>query len=390
MRLIKDETLEAMAKAVQAADGSADQMTPEEMAARVTELGGLMERLTKRTITDADFQKIQDVFGMTNNSFAYCKNLEHIKLKGDNGNYCRGIFNECNNLKTVDMSEWRAAYLQPFFFRYTKIEVLDFPETIRSVHTACTNNKSLRIVRFHGKAMSNPSYQLQTAFSDCTALELVDFSDYTGDIIPIINSDCFKHVPNTCKILVPVSKIRAWKAASNWSSLASQIVCSLDEGYTVSGTIPIGTYINGLAITASQTKITGVHCIGAPTGSELVLSNGTTITAEQGDVLLDADIAIGASEEAKTYYYVTKFDGVDFYYNEWTEDVPASGEVQLTAVCDKCGAIHHSMVQDYQLFTTCPTCQECGDGLGFVCRDGLTYCSSCESFTEGESCSNCS
>lgn len=57
-------------------------------------------------------------------------------------------------------------------------------------------------------------------FLSCSSLSKVTLRAL---VPPSIQADTFKLVPNTCVIEVPAESVEAYKAAPNWSTLASQI-----------------------------------------------------------------------------------------------------------------------------------------------------------------------
>lgn len=152
------------------------------------------------TIADSAFResKIEQYVGIPEyiniNAFNNCSNLINIDLGGLKteglGEYClcktaiadtgkinagvipRGAFYECTKLKTVELSQ-----------RTSKI---DF-----------------------------------SAFSGCTSLEKILCPATTP---PTLDSTSFTDIPETCKIFVPDESVEAYKAATNWSDVASQIV----------------------------------------------------------------------------------------------------------------------------------------------------------------------
>ena len=66
------------------------------------------------------------------------------------------------------------------------------------------------------------SSTLTNTFKDCTALELVDFSEATA--VPSITANTFSDTNSTFKIVVPDALYNNWIAATNWSALSAQIV----------------------------------------------------------------------------------------------------------------------------------------------------------------------
>lgn len=77
------------------------------------------------------------------------------------------------------------------------------------------------------KLSSAESTGLGSAFSGCTHLELVDFSQATA-VPALSNISTFSNTNNTFKIVVPDALYNDWIAASNWSTYASQIVKASD------------------------------------------------------------------------------------------------------------------------------------------------------------------
>jgi hypothetical protein len=263
--VIEDTTLTALANSVRSADGSTEQMTPDEMAERVTELGAITKRLIARTITDDDIKNFPSNSVLGSRSFAYCTKLTKVRTPAFVTNTLPGgCFTQCTKLEAFDFGDWKPTWLDGDAFQNTKIVEMDVPSSVDRVNYTFTNMKSLQTVRFHG----NKSLRIDGAFVYDNALKLVDFSDFTG-AVPTVASDTFNATNGTFKILVPVSLIRAWKVAPNWAARASQIVCSLGDGYTVtiSNDLQVneGTeiYINGIAHPLRAGDVyNGVHCVG--------------------------------------------------------------------------------------------------------------------------------
>lgn len=62
----------------------------------------------------------------------------------------------------------------------------------------------------------NSSSGFNNAFTGCTALELVDFSEAT-EVPALSNVNAFSNTNNTYSIVVPDSLYSSWIASSNWS-----------------------------------------------------------------------------------------------------------------------------------------------------------------------------
>ena len=61
------------------------------------------------------------------------------------------------------------------------------------------------------------------AFENCYSVAFYDFSNYTS-VPTLSNTNAFTGIAADCQIRVPASLVDAWKAATNWSSLADHIV----------------------------------------------------------------------------------------------------------------------------------------------------------------------
>jgi hypothetical protein len=62
-----------------------------------------------------------------------------------------------------------------------------------------------------------------SVFSSCAGMKFYDFSKHTG--VPTLgSSDAFNKISSDCEIRVPMALVDEWKAATNWSTYASNIV----------------------------------------------------------------------------------------------------------------------------------------------------------------------
>ncbi len=88
-----------------------------------------------------------------------------------------------------------------------------------SVFNSCYN---LTEVVFPSTLSTSGSIQSYT-FTLCYNILTYDFSHCVG-VIPLSNTNAFSTLNPSAKILVPASLEAEWKAATNWSTYASQIV----------------------------------------------------------------------------------------------------------------------------------------------------------------------
>ena len=65
------------------------------------------------------------------------------------------------------------------------------------------------------------------AFYNCYGVAFYDFSTYTS-VLTLSNTNTFTSIPSDCKIIVPDNLYDTWKAATNWSTYASNIIKTSD------------------------------------------------------------------------------------------------------------------------------------------------------------------
>lgn len=61
-----------------------------------------------------------------------------------------------------------------------------------------------------------------SAFKNCTSVRFIDFMHCTS--VPTLDQDSLSNIPSDCEIRVPAPLAANWKAATNWSKYALQIV----------------------------------------------------------------------------------------------------------------------------------------------------------------------
>lgn len=83
---------------------------------------------------------------------------------------------------------------------------------------AFRSNTSLTRIRVPGSVKSLGNY----VFNSCNYIKEVDFSRHTS--VPTLGTNAFPATSYAYKILVPSSLLSTWKAATNWSTYASNIV----------------------------------------------------------------------------------------------------------------------------------------------------------------------
>ena len=126
-------------------------------------------------------------------AFAYCELLEEVNLPASltAGN---SAFQYCTSLSKVTLNEGISVIDQYMFFGCTALTEIHFPKSITHIKT--------------------------NAFSNCDSMQVYDFSQHES--IPTL--DLYLAIPDGCEIRVPASLYSRWKASTNWSTYAANIV----------------------------------------------------------------------------------------------------------------------------------------------------------------------
>ncbi len=178
---------------------------------------------------------------LSNYCFYYCSSLKSITLPKevtDLGNY---TFEYCYSLKNVNIPIGVAS--MPFygFSNCYSLESVSIPSEVSSLNSYTFEHCStLRSIIIPSKVTSTQNY----TFGYCSVLQSIifpskfnyigsksfyscyvaiyDFTSLTS--IPSMSSAESLKVSSDCVIKVPASLLDSWKAATNWSTYASQIV----------------------------------------------------------------------------------------------------------------------------------------------------------------------
>lgn len=135
-----------------------------------------------------------DVKTLGNATFQYCANL--AKCEMILSTIPLNFFRFCFNLEGVNMAEGITEIGGYAFWQCYRIHEFTFPKSLKSIAA--------------------------NAFYYCGAVKY-DFTK-AEDIPTLANTSAFTGIPATSKIIVPDALYDDWKAATNWSTYASQII----------------------------------------------------------------------------------------------------------------------------------------------------------------------
>ena len=174
------------------------------------------------------FQNIKDCSGMfLNNTSVTLLDLSNIKYSGK-VNFTQ-LFAGCSNLTGISFPQTFITISSSSYMFNNCSSLVDvvfqisFPSSMNSMFRNCS---SLKKVHFNSSIFSPVDVtDTSSLFYGCTRLEkvILNHSSSANNILQLSSSSALTGVPSTCKFYVPDALVNRYKAATNWSAIASQI-----------------------------------------------------------------------------------------------------------------------------------------------------------------------
>lgn len=176
------------------------------------------------------------------NCFASCDGLTHVKLPNGLTDIPSSAFSGCSSLQEINLPDSLTTIGQQAFYFCDQLTKVKIPDGIKEISNGafleCEFIVNLEIPygvtsignnAFSGcelieKINIPPSVTniVAGAFGYCSGLLCCDFSNHTS--IPTLGTDVFKRAHANLQIRVPAALVDEWKAATNWSEYADNIV----------------------------------------------------------------------------------------------------------------------------------------------------------------------
>ena len=181
--------------------------------------------------------------GSDSNKETYCLLLKKAEIGSNVNTIGATAFQKCYNLSHISISEGVTTFKNYAFDSCYHLSIANVPRSI-SINDGLTFKYCRSLSQFHiadgvttiCKEMFSNCSSLTTinipgsvtsidyrAFFSCKFMKYYDFTDHTS-IPALSNSNAFNEIPSDCEIRVPAALVDEWKAATNWSTYASQIV----------------------------------------------------------------------------------------------------------------------------------------------------------------------
>lgn len=153
-------------------------------------------------------------------AFRYAYSLDSLTIPESVTNISSSIFHYNYGLLGAIIPEGNTKLERNFFGYCESLANIVIPKSVTTIRSnAFTNCSSLAEVIVLGSVTSIES----SAFSNCTAAAIYDFTACTA-VPTLAATSAFTGIPSDCEIRVPASLADEWKAATNWSTYAANIV----------------------------------------------------------------------------------------------------------------------------------------------------------------------
>lgn len=133
--------------------------------------------------------------------FAACSALTDIAFSDPDNAYAVGGFEKCVSLQSVQLPDWVNSISSDAFSGCSALTGMVIPKGVTKI-------------------------QYRT-FEKCTGARFYDFSQHTA-VPELAATNAFTNISADCEILVSAALADEWKAATNWSNYADQIVVKTD------------------------------------------------------------------------------------------------------------------------------------------------------------------
>ena len=188
-----------------------------EIGARVTKIGYYAFR------NCSSLASVSIPNGITNiddYAFHRCSSLASVSISSSVTKIGESAFSDCYSLASVSIPSSVTKIGYYAFRDCYSLASISIPNGITNIDDyafhSCSSLASVSI-------SSSVTKIGESAFYSCYGMAIYDFTSHTS-VPTLSNTNAFSSIPSDCVIKVPESLLEEWKAATNWSTYASQIV----------------------------------------------------------------------------------------------------------------------------------------------------------------------
>lgn len=214
-----NEKMTALAEAVRSVSHKKGKLTIDGMTSALSGVSNFSKSVIERTVTKITAEDLEGIEIIGEDLFRNHPTLTKVQLSDTVKALGHSAFNGCKNLTEFDFNNGGGTVGGWVLFG-TAIEHLTVPDSVTwtsaETFSWCENLKNVI-----WNASNAPIWS--GGFACCKSLEYIDFSQ-CNKVVLLNNISAFEGVPNTCKFYVPAALFDEWKAATNWSAFADQIM----------------------------------------------------------------------------------------------------------------------------------------------------------------------
>ena len=160
-----------------------------------------------------------DVSSIGRYAFNGCGALTDVKILDGVKYTSDGVFKSCDSLVRVELPNSLTSIGTSAFTSCYSLQNIKLPDSLTLIDSNAFQICPFTHIEFPSSVKTIKSY----AFDNCTNMKVYDFTKHTA--VPTLGgTNTFNKIPADCEIRVPAALVDEWKAATNWSTYASQIV----------------------------------------------------------------------------------------------------------------------------------------------------------------------
>ena len=155
-----------------------------------------------------------------NRNHVYQNSVQKIEIGNGVTSIGQSAFYDCYSLASITIHNGVTSIGASTFYNCYSLSSITIPDGVTSIGASTFYNCfSLSSITIPDGVTSIENL----AFANCYCAAVYDFTACTT-VPTLSNTDAFTVIPDDCQIRVPATLVDAWKAATNWSTYADQIV----------------------------------------------------------------------------------------------------------------------------------------------------------------------
>ncbi len=213
-----------IANAIRSKTGATDPIVADDFPSAIEGIqvgGGTDTRFIELVTGSLTELNDESIVAIRSYAFAYARKLTTARLPNLRNAVASNAFYGCTELETVDLPSMRGLVSISAFERCSKLKNVNIPQVITVDGLAFSMCTELERIEF-----ANPTVINSAAFRDCSKLATLIIRN-TGTVATTLsNANAFTRTPiesGTGYVYVPAALVGTYKAATNWSTYATQI-----------------------------------------------------------------------------------------------------------------------------------------------------------------------